>query len=94
MRIGVHERPAGQETPGSVDRGDHRVVGVPRLAVRAIDRTAGEERHLGQIDPVRADRVRHRQTVRLAELEIVCPMPRSDVDEPGALIGFDKASRQ
>ena len=35
VRIGMVERAARQEAAGRVDRGDHRVVGVARLAVRA-----------------------------------------------------------
>ena len=45
MRVGMHQRAARQEPAGIVDRGDHRLVRVARLAVRAIDRAAGEERH-------------------------------------------------
>ena len=60
MRIGMHERPAGHKPAGGSDRGEHRLVGIPRLAVRSIDRPAGEEWHLGQIDAIRSNRVRGR----------------------------------
>ena len=66
MRVGVHECPAGQQPAGNIDRGEHRFIGIPRLAIRLINRASGEKRHLRRIDPVRVDRVRHRQTVRLA----------------------------
>ncbi len=90
----MDQRVARQQAAGGVDRGDHRLVGVAGLAVRPIDRAAGEQRHARQIDPVRPDRVRHRQPVRLAQFEIVGAMARRDVDETGALVGLDKARRQ
>ncbi len=94
MRIGVHQHAAGEQAAGRIDRGDHRLVGIAGLAVRAIDRPAGKQRHLRQVVPVRADRVRHRQTVRLAEFEIVGAMPRGDVHEARALLAFDETGRQ
>ena len=63
-------------------------------AVWPIDRAAGEQRHARQIDAVRPDRVRHRQIIRLAKIEIVGAMPRGDVDETAALVGFDKTRGQ
>ncbi len=90
----MDEGGARQEAARGIDRGDHRLVGVAGLAVRPIDRAAGEQRHPRQIDPVRPDRVRHRQPIGLAELEIVGAMAWRDVDEAGALVGGDKARRQ
>ena len=96
----MDERAARQEPAGGVDRGDHRVVGVARLAVRAIDRAPGEQRHARQIDPVRPDRVEHRQAVRLAELPIVGavpgamwtrPVPWSASTKPAASSGTSKS---
>ena len=90
MRVGVDEHAPRQQAARGVDRGDHRFVGVAGLAVRPVDGAAGEQRHARQIDPVRPDRVRHRQTIRLAKFEIVGAVAGRDMDEPGAVVGSDE----
>ena len=87
----MHQSPTGEEPALGIDRGDHGLVRIAGFAVGSIDRSAGEERHRRQIDPVWADRVRNRQSVRLAELEVVGAVPRGDVDEAGSLVGLHKA---
>ncbi len=90
----MDQRAARQESARRVDCGDYRLVGVAGLAVLPVDGAAGEQRHAGQVDAVRSNRVRHRQTVRLAQLEIVSAVARRDVHEPAALVGRNKARRQ
>ncbi len=90
----MHQGAARQQSAGRVDCGDDRRVGVARLAVRPIDRAAGKQRHLRQIDPIGADGIRHRQIVRLTELEVIGAMTGGDVDEAGALVALDEIGGQ
>ncbi len=82
--------PRASSPPAALDRFDHDLVGVARLAVGAVHRMPGKQRHVRQIDPVRPDRVGHRQPVCLAQLPVVGAVPRRDMDEARAGIGSDE----
>ena len=94
MRVGVYECAARQQPAGSLDRLYHNLVGVARLAVRAVHRVPGEQWDVRQIHPVRPNGVGHRQPVRLPQLPVVGAMPRRDMDEPGAGVGSDEIGGQ
>ncbi len=90
----MDQRAPRQEAARRLDRRDDRTISITRLPVRTIDRAAGEERHAGQIDAVRPDRLGHREAVRLAEVPVIRAVAGRNVDEAGALIGLDEIRGQ
>ena len=87
MRVGVTDRPAGQQR---ARLGQCRADRIRRL----VDMRAGEQRHPFIERAVVAHRLRDRQVVGTAEVEVVIAMAGRDVDEAGAGVRRDEVGEQ
>ncbi len=87
MRVAVHQPAVRQQRAVGAQRLDH---GLGRLE----HVQPAEQRQLGRVEAVLADRVRHLEAVPRAELEIVGAVRGRDVHEARALLGGDEIGRQ
>ena len=87
MRVAVRQLRLRDQRAGGFAGGIDRVM-------RLEDVLAGEARGLRGEGAVVVHRLRHRQAMRAAEVEIVLAMAGGDMDEAGAGLGCDEIAGQ